>query len=163
MGNPETFPTLFGKISYLCQNQGFGDKSIKRIRQLVEALLDYALNDSDRISRLHASWKDNSTHLSVTATLEALRHLLRDKDGFKPTEKTSDKQTRLYIGEVLPMFEELQIQKSIAETNYDLAQLYRQRNNTELAQQHYNTAHQIFQQLGAAKDIEKIEREWEHN
>ncbi|XWK89885.1 MAG: tetratricopeptide repeat protein [Phormidium sp.] len=82
-------------------NQGFGDKSIKRIRQLVEALLDYALNDSDRISKLHASWKDNSTDLSVKATLVALQYLLRGKDGFKPTEKTSDKQTRLYIGEVL--------------------------------------------------------------
>jgi hypothetical protein len=49
----------------------------------------------------------------------------------------------------------------IAETNYDLAQLYRQRNNPDIAQKHYNTAHQIFQQLGAAKDLEKIEREWE--
>jgi hypothetical protein len=46
--------------------------------------------------------------------------------------------------------------------NYDLARLERQRNNPELAQQHYNTAHQIFQQLGAAKDLERIEREW-HN
>lgn len=50
----------------------------------------------------------------------------------------------------------------IAETNWDLAQLYQQCNNPELAQHHYETAHQLFTQLGAKKDIEKIEREWEN-
>lgn len=39
----------------------------------------------------------------------------------------------------------------IAEVNYDLARLDRQRGNTELDQQHYDTAHQIFQQLGVAE------------
>jgi tetratricopeptide (TPR) repeat protein len=48
----------------------------------------------------------------------------------------------------------------IAEANYDLARLYRQRGNKEVAQQHYDTAHGIFQQLGAAKDVERIEKEW---
>ena len=38
--------------------------------------------------------------------------------------------------------------------------LERKRGNTEVAQQHYDTAHQIFQQLGAAKDLERIDREW---
>ncbi|MEA5551729.1 hypothetical protein VB713_12180 [Anabaena cylindrica UHCC 0172] len=52
---------------------------------------------------------------------------------------------------------------NIAETNYDLALLERQRGNVELADQHYQTAHQIFQQLGAAKDLEKIETEWNTN
>ncbi|WP_445242720.1 hypothetical protein [Microcoleus sp. S28C3] len=48
----------------------------------------------------------------------------------------------------------------IAAVNYDLARLERKRGNTEVAQQHYDTAHQIFQQLGAAKDLERIDREW---
>jgi hypothetical protein len=48
----------------------------------------------------------------------------------------------------------------IAETNYDLAQLYRAKANPQLAQQHYTTAHQLFTQLGAMKDLEKIEQEW---
>ncbi|MEH1966597.1 tetratricopeptide repeat protein [Nostoc sp.] len=56
---------------------------------------------------------------------------------------------------------ELGITGHIAKTNYSLAHLERKRSNTELSQQHYNTAHQIFQQLGAAKDLERIEREWE--
>jgi hypothetical protein len=33
---------------------GKGDKSWQRVQQLLEALLDYALNDCDRISNLHA-------------------------------------------------------------------------------------------------------------
>jgi hypothetical protein len=48
-----------------------------------------------------SDWKDNTTDLQVTATLEALRHLLKDRGSFKPTEKTSDSQVRKYIGEVL--------------------------------------------------------------
>jgi len=57
--------------------------------------------------------------------------------------------------------EEIGIPEYIAKTNYDLAQLERRRGNAELAQQHYNTAHQIYQQFGATKYLEKIEREWE--
>jgi hypothetical protein len=48
----------------------------------------------------------------------------------------------------------------IAEANFDLAQLWRKRGNEEIAQEHYQKSHQIFQQLGAAKDLERIEREW---
>jgi|GEM_PF-1818789 len=33
-------------------------------------------------------------------------------------------------------------------------------NNPELAQQHYTIAHQLFTQLGALKDIEKLEGRW---
>ncbi|MEG4961146.1 MULTISPECIES: hypothetical protein [unclassified Microcoleus] len=67
-----------------------------------------------------------------------------------------------YLKDALAKLQELGESAKIAEANYDLARLERQRNNPELAQQHYNTAHQIFQQLGAAKDLERIEREW-HN
>ncbi|MEH2449414.1 MAG: tetratricopeptide repeat protein [Nostoc sp.] len=66
--------------------------------------------------------------------------------------------------QALELAEELGMTNLVAELNYDLARLERKRgSNTELAQQHYNTAHQIFQQLGAAKDLEKIEREWEQD
>ena len=65
------------------------------------------------------------------------------------------------LQEALAKMQELGMTWHIAETNYDLALLYRKRNNPELAQQYYNTAHQIFEQLGAAKDLERIDREWE--
>ncbi|MEH2312139.1 MAG: tetratricopeptide repeat protein [Nostoc sp.] len=65
--------------------------------------------------------------------------------------------------QALVIAQELGMIHLVAEVNYDLARLERKRSNTELAQQHYNTAHQIFQQLGTAKDLEKIEREWEQD
>jgi hypothetical protein len=40
---------------------------------------------------------------------------------------------------------------------FRLMQLEDKRNNPELAQQHYTIAHQLFTQLGAAKQIEKLE------
>jgi tetratricopeptide (TPR) repeat protein len=81
--------------------QGKGEKSWQRVSYLVEALIDYALNDTNRISNLRVSWKDNDKDLQVTATLQALRHLLKDRGGFKPNKTTSDSQVRKYIGEVL--------------------------------------------------------------
>ena len=48
----------------------------------------------------------------------------------------------------------------IAEANWDLARLYRTKGNPDLAQTHYATAHRLFTQLGAAKDLERIEKEW---
>jgi len=64
------------------------------------------------------------------------------------------------LTEALGKMQILRMTWYIAEVNYDLARLERKRGNTEVAQQHYDTAHQIFQQLGAAKDLEKIDREW---
>src|SRR4028118_1722126 len=81
--------------------QGKDAKSRQRVSYLVEALIDYALNDTNRISNLHVSWEDNTTDLQVEATLEALRHLLKDRGGFKPNANTSKDQVKKYIGEVL--------------------------------------------------------------
>ena len=82
--------------------QGKSETSWQRVSYLVEALIDYALNDTNRLSNLRVSWKDdNTTDLQVKGTLEALRHLLKDRGGFKPNADTSEKQVRNYIGEVL--------------------------------------------------------------
>jgi tetratricopeptide (TPR) repeat protein len=48
----------------------------------------------------------------------------------------------------------------IAETNWDLAQVYRSKQNHQKAQEHYEKAHQLFTELGAKKDLEKIEANW---
>ena len=97
---------------------GKGEKSWQRVSHLVEALLDYTLNDDDttnRISYLHAEWKGD-TELHVTGTLEALRNLLKNRESigsFKPNKNTSDDQVRKYIGEVLTHYleKELKIMK----------------------------------------------------
>ncbi|MCT7969969.1 tetratricopeptide repeat protein [Laspinema sp. D1] len=65
-----------------------------------------------------------------------------------------------YLTEALAQMEALRMTWHIAEANFDLAQLWRKRGNEEIAQEHYQKSHQIFQQLGAAKDLERIEREW---
>jgi len=96
---PETF---FSNLLWESMpTQGKGEKSWQRVSYLVEALIDYALNDTNRISNLRADWKGDTTELTVTATLEALRHLLKDRGSFKPNKTTSDSQVRKYIGEVL--------------------------------------------------------------
>jgi len=59
----------------------------------------------------------------------------------------------------LQLREELGDRSGIAKANWALAQLYRAKNNPALAQQHYTTAHQLFTQLGAKKDLENIEKE----
>ncbi|MEG4406655.1 tetratricopeptide repeat protein [Microcoleus sp. MON2_D5] len=81
--------------------QGKDEKSRQRASHLVEALIDYALNDTNRISNLRVNWKDKTTDLHVKGTLEALRHLLKERGSFKPTETTSDLPVRKNIGEVL--------------------------------------------------------------
>jgi len=96
---PETF--FSNLLSEAMPNQGPGEKSWQRVSYLVEALIDYALNDTNRISNLRVSWKDNAKDLQVTGTLEALRYLLKDRGGFKPKKTTSNRQVRNYIGDVL--------------------------------------------------------------
>ena len=46
---------------------------------MIEALIDYALNETPRINNLRVDWKHNTTDLQVKGTLEALRYLLKDK------------------------------------------------------------------------------------
>ena len=41
----------------------------------------------------------------------------------------------------------------------DLAKLYRAKDNPTKAQEHYVIAHQMFTDLGAMKDVEKMENE----
>jgi transcriptional regulator with XRE-family HTH domain len=48
----------------------------------------------------------------------------------------------------------------IAEVHYRLMQLEIKRHNPTAAQTHYTTAQTLYTQLGAAKDLEKIEQEW---
>jgi tetratricopeptide (TPR) repeat protein len=60
----------------------------------------------------------------------------------------------------LQQVQELGDPRKIAEANWDLARLEIKRHNPAAAQTHYTTAHTLYTQLGAAKDLEKIEQEW---
>ena len=48
----------------------------------------------------------------------------------------------------------------VAMVSFDFALLEKQRGNLSLAQQYYDRAKTIYQQLGAVKDLERIETEW---
>jgi tetratricopeptide (TPR) repeat protein len=60
----------------------------------------------------------------------------------------------------LEQVQELGMTWQIAETNFDLAMLESKRGNLAEAESHYAIAHQLFTQLGAQKELERIEREW---
>jgi tetratricopeptide (TPR) repeat protein len=65
-----------------------------------------------------------------------------------------------YLKDALSQMQQLGMTWHIAATNWDLAQLETKRHNPTAAQTHYTTAHTLYTQLGAAKDREKIEQEW---
>ena len=69
-------------------------------------------------------------------------------------------QAESLFTETLQMVKELDSPPAIAETTWLLAKLHRTKGNPDLAQTHYATAHRLFTQLGAAKDLERIEKEW---
>ncbi|MEC4880822.1 MAG: AAA family ATPase [Scytonema sp. PMC 1070.18] len=60
----------------------------------------------------------------------------------------------------LAKMQEMCMVKHIALTNYRLAKLEHRRGNVKMAEGYYNTACQIYLNLGAVKELEKIEREW---
>ncbi|MBD2457083.1 tetratricopeptide repeat protein [Nostoc sp. FACHB-87] len=64
------------------------------------------------------------------------------------------------LEEALAKMQELCMVKHIALTNYRLAKLKHRCSNIKMAESHYNIACQIYLNLGALKELEKIEREW---
>jgi tetratricopeptide (TPR) repeat protein len=65
-----------------------------------------------------------------------------------------------WFKKALPVMEELQMAWNIAETNWDLARLYRAKGDDQLSQEHYIKSHQLFTQLSAQKELEEIETAW---
>jgi tetratricopeptide (TPR) repeat protein len=70
------------------------------------------------------------------------------------------KTAETWLKKALVVMEDLQMVDYMAETNWDLAQVYRSKQDHQKAQEHYKVAHQLFTQLGAKKDLEKIEANW---
>ena len=131
-------------------NQGEGEKSWQRVIDLVEALLDYKLNNRNDISYLRADWKGDTTDLQVTATLEALRHLLKDKGSFKPNKTTSDSQVRKYIGEVLNDY----LEKKLKILKNHIPESARRGNPNK------NFTLKLWSQKDKAKNLQKLAEVW---
>ena len=65
------------------------------------------------------------------------------------------------LSEALPILTELGMMYEQGFANYVYARLEKQRGNLTLAQQYYDQSKTLYQQLGAIKDLERIEKEWE--
>lgn len=123
----------------------------KRVKLLVEALLDYEQNQSDRISNLKVSWaKNGKPHLVVNTTLQALRYLVGDKDGFKPKPDTSEKQLKNTIGEHL---------------NNDLGKfleiLEDHRGKETRGSENWNFTLKLWSKDNPAENLQKLENLWQ--
>jgi tetratricopeptide (TPR) repeat protein len=64
------------------------------------------------------------------------------------------------LNDALQRFTELGDLQFMAECNFRLAQVWQKCENLTLAEQYYDKAKTIYQQLGAIKDLERMEKEW---
>ncbi len=65
-----------------------------------------------------------------------------------------------WLNQAVEKMKDLSMTWHIAETIWDLAQLYRSKSNNQKAQEHYEIAHQLFTRLRAEKDLKRIEANW---
>ncbi|WP_271254213.1 tetratricopeptide repeat protein [Pseudanabaena sp. Chao 1811] len=65
------------------------------------------------------------------------------------------------LNDALQRFTELGNLQYMAECNFRLAQVWQKREDLTFAQKYYDKAKTIYQQLGAVKEIERIEKEWQ--
>jgi tetratricopeptide (TPR) repeat protein len=65
-----------------------------------------------------------------------------------------------WLKQAFTVFEVLQMPASLAELHWDLARLERAKGDELQGQAHYAISHDLYSQLGATKDLERIEREW---
>jgi tetratricopeptide (TPR) repeat protein len=165
---------LTGQLGSIERNRGNWDEAERLYRQCLE--IEEELGDRSGmasswgvlgdIERKRGNW-DEAERL-YRQKLEMCEQL-GDREGMSQVIGTMgdiesnrgnwDEAERLYRRS-MAISQELGNPWLLAHNNYDLAQLYRAKNNPDRAQQHYAIAHQLFTQLGAAKDLEKIEQEW---
>ena len=174
LGDRAGMATSWGVLGDIEQCRGRWEKAEKLYRQCLE--IETELGDRagmatswgvlGDIARNLGNW-DIATNL-YRQSLE-LRTELGDRAGMaiswgclgeNELGKGNLDEAEKYLTEALAEMEELGMTQKIAETNFDLAQLWRQLGNEEIAQQHYQKSHQLYQKLGAMKDLERIEREW---
>jgi tetratricopeptide (TPR) repeat protein len=133
-----------------------GDESDKAMASWQLGQLENARENWDAAERLYQkSWK--------------LRERLKDRRGMARSisgvgqvhlKRGNLEAAKNLLNMALDHFENLNDRLYLAETNYRLMQLEIKRHNPTAAQTHYTTAHNLYTQLGAAKDLERIEQEW---
>jgi tetratricopeptide (TPR) repeat protein len=174
LGDRSGMATSWGQLGDIERNRGNWDEAERLYRQSLElrtelgdrsgmAAIWGVLGD---IERNRGNW-DEAERL-YRQSLELFTEL-GDRSGMATSisclgqnelgRGNLDKAEELLI-EALQKMEELGMTWNIAETNFDLAQLWQRRNNPDRAQHHYTIARDLYTQLGAAKDLERIETEF---
>ncbi|WP_054466022.1 tetratricopeptide repeat protein [Planktothricoides sp. SR001] len=134
LGDRPGMASSWGVLGDIARNRGKWDEAEKLYRQSLD--LRTELGDRAGMAETWASLGENELGKGNLDTAEQ------------------------YLTEALADMENLKMTWHIAETNFDLAKLWRQRGNEEIAQKHYEKSHQLYEKLGAMKDLERIERDW---
>ncbi len=80
--------------------------------------------------------------------------------GENELERGNLEAAETWLGQALIVFKELQMPDKLAELNWDLARLYRAKGDESQGQAYYSIPHGLYTKLGAKKELERIESEW---
>jgi tetratricopeptide (TPR) repeat protein len=172
--------TLFDRLGQAYTNRIIGnhlenkEKAIEYYQTVINIQTKLNLRSSgiNTLIRLAALYLSLSRYQEATELLQRSLQLsteLGDRSGVAISRSRLGKNelgrgnfeaAEAWIKKALAVMENLQLVDSIAETNWDLAQVYRSKPDHQKAQEHYEKAHQLFTELGAKKDLERIEANW---
>jgi tetratricopeptide (TPR) repeat protein len=174
LGDRAGIASLWGVLGDIARNRGDYDKTESLYLQSLElrtelgdragiaiswGVLGYIARkrgDYDKAESLYLQSLELHTELGDRAGIAALWGCLGENELGRGELAIAE----MWLEKALPVMEELQMNWYIAETNWDLARLYRAKGDDRLAQEHYTKSNQLFTQLGAQKELEKIETAW---
>ena len=134
LGDRSGMASSWGQLGDIERNRGNWDAAERLYRQSLE---------------LREELGDRSSASEVTCDM-----------GTNELQRGNFEEAEIWFTKALKQLEALGKLDYIAECNFRLAQLWQRRNNSERAQRHYAIAHKIYTELGAKKDLERIEREF---
>ncbi len=134
LGDRAGMATSWGVLGDIQRNRGNWDAAESLYRQHLQVM------------------EELGDHASIAASIGCLGETELGRGNLDEAEKL--------LKQALIEMESLGMTWNIGETNWDLALLEKQRGNLTLAQQYYDKAKTIYQQLGAIKDLERMEKEW---
>jgi tetratricopeptide (TPR) repeat protein len=164
----------WGSLGYIARNRGDYDKAEALYHQSLEVeteigdragmasswglLGDIARNrgDYDKAEALYHQCLEVRTEIGDRAGMATSWGCLGETELGRGNLDAAE----TLLKKALTAMEDLQMTWHIAETNWDLAQLYRAQCDEIQAEQHYSIAHKLFIKLGAKGDLARIEKEW---
>ena len=174
LGDRAGMAELWGVLGDIERNRGNWDAAESLYTQSLQ--LRTELGDRAGMASIWGQWGDIECNRGNWDAAESLYKLkletcteLGDKQGMSQVVGTLgdierkrgnwDVAESLYR-QSLQLRTELGDRAGMAMVSFDFSLLEKQRGNLTLAQQYYDQAKTIYQQLGAVKDLERIETEW---